>query len=107
MGNYIKTPISRVPSKYHKSRRSHLDKIHFRAVVRKVNHKGSVQRLCLLSGKKRPVFYFTSFCSGFSMTGECLYTAYILAVQSIICGSCLDINPETYNIGLDLKNNED
>lgn len=57
MGNYIKTLVSRASSKYHKSHNSPLDKIHFRAVVRNVNHKVSLQNLCLLPGKKRPGFY--------------------------------------------------
>ena len=77
MGNYMKIPVSWVPSKHHKSCCSHLDKMYFRAVVRKVNHKVSLQSPCLLPGRKRPVFYFTSFCSGFSFTEEGI-AAYLL-----------------------------
>lgn len=83
----------------------HLDKIHFRVVVREVNHRIPLWSLRFLPGKKRPVFYFTSSCSGFSLTDVGL--AYLLAVQNIFCGSCLDINLESYNIGHNLRNDKD
>lgn len=51
MGNYINTLVSWVPSKYHKSCYSQLDKTHFRAVVRKVNYKVSLQSLCFFLAK--------------------------------------------------------
>lgn len=87
MGNYINILVSWVPSKYHKSGYSRLDKIHFRAVVRKVNYKILLQSLCFFL-VKRPVLYFTLFCSGFSLSGEGI-AAY-----------CLYIIPETCSIGL-------
>lgn len=58
MGNYINTLISWVPSKYHESHYSQLDKIYFRAVVRKVNHKVLLQSLCFFLAKKKRGLFF-------------------------------------------------
>lgn len=49
------------------------------------------------------LFCFILFWFQLGWGGHCC----LLAVQNIICRSCLDINPETYNIGLNLKNNKD
>lgn len=60
MGNYINTLVSWIPSKYHKSRYSQLDKIHFRAVVRKVNHEVSLQSLCFFLAR-RGLFFISLY----------------------------------------------
>lgn len=60
MGNYINTLVSWIPSKYRKSRYLQLDKIHFRAVVTKVNHEVSLQSLCFIL-VRRGLFFISPY----------------------------------------------
>lgn len=111
MGNYINTLVSWVPSKYHKSCYSQLDKTHFIAVVRKVNYRVSLESLCFFLAKRGLLFILLYFILVLAWLERallliacllaCLLT-YIL-VENIICGSCLYKNPGTCIIGLNLK----